>query len=859
MSLHPGSRLGPYEVVELVGAGGMGEVYRARDTRLGRDVAVKVLPAGIADPDRLRRFEQEARAASSLNHPNIVTVHDIGTHDANVFVAMELVEGRSLREVLHGEPLPPRRVIELAAQIAEGLSKAHAVGIVHRDLKPDNVMLSRDGFVKIVDFGLAKLAEPALAGSDALTIAPATTPGMVLGTVGYMSPEQASGQAADFRSDQFSFGTILYEMVSGRKAFERKTSAETLTAIIREDPEPLESVSPKTPAPLRWIIERCLEKEPDNRYASTRDLARDLKQLAHHLSDSSVAHAAPQAPVTRRRTNPWRLAAVAGVIAALALAGGYLLGHRGEAPAQPSFARLTFNRGVITSARFTPENQSVAFSAAWDGQPLRTFTLRPASPQPTTVQIPDAELLSVSGTGETAILLNPITAPNGFGYTGTLARVPLSGGAPKPILDNVTYAEWAPGSGELLAVHHVGGKDRLEYPIGTVLHETGGWIQQPRFSADGKTIAYIGHSSTGDDGDVELVDLSGHVKTLSTGWASVQGLAWRSDGKEIWFTAAREGTQRDIYGVSPDGAVRIVRSLQGTSALLDVAANGDVLLSQDDYREAPLVLKGAETTARDLGWFDWTGDRALTPDGKLLLFDESGEGAGANPTAYLRPTDGGPAIRLADGIGVALTRAGDVALVRALAAPEHFVLVPVGAGQPRALPPDGFGRALYGAFVVDGQRIAFEASEPGRGTRIFVQDVNGGKPTPVTAEGINPSRVFVSPDARWIAAIGGDVRVHLFPTAGGAPRDLANSLSGDSPAGWSADGLHLYISRPGIPGRLDQIDLTTGERTKLRDLTGADPAGVLSFGGVRVTPDGQTIVFGYVRILSTLYRAHGLR
>jgi hypothetical protein len=815
------------------------------------------LPAGVADPDRLRRVEQEARAASSLNHPNIVTVHDIGTHDTNVFVAMELVEGRSLRETLHGDPLPPRRVIELGAQIADGLAKAHGAGIVHRDLKPDNVMLSRDGFVKIVDFGLAKLAEPALAGgSDAPTIAPATTPGMVMGTVGYMSPEQASGQPADFRSDQFSFGTILYEMLTGRKAFERKTSVETLSAIIREDPEPLESVSPKTPAPLRWIIERCLEKNPDDRYASTKDLARDLKQLAHHLSDSSAIQAAPPPARTKRR---WPLVAAAVTVAALSLAGAYLLGHRGEAPAQPTFARLTFNRGLIATARFTPEGQAVAFSAAWDGQPLRTFTLRPGSPQPSTVQIPDAQLLSISDSNETAILLNPATGAGGFNYAGTLARVPLSGGAPKPILDDATYAEWAPGSSELLVVHRVAGKDRLEFPIGTVLHETSGWIQQPRFAANGKTIAYIDHPNTGDNGDVALVDLSGHAKTLSTGWASVQGLAWSSDGREIWFTAAREGTQRNLYGVTVDGTVRVVRSLQGTSALLDVGKSGDVLLTQDDYREAPLVLKGADTAPRDLGWFDWTSDRALTPDGKLLLFDESGEGASATPAAYLRPTDGAPAIRLADGLGVALTRAGDVALVRNISVPEHFELVPVGAGQPRALPPDGFGQITYGTFVSDGTRIAFEANEPGRGTRIFVQDVNGGKPAPVTAEGLNSSRIFVSPDGRWISAIGSDTRVHLFPTAGGVPKDLANSLPGDSPAGWSADGLHLYVSTSGIPARLSRIDVATGERANVRDLSGADPAGVLNFGGVRVTPDGQTLIFSYVRILSTLYRAHGLR
>ena len=288
MTLPVGSRLGPYEILAPLGAGGMGEVYRARDARLGREVALKVLPAELSDnADRLSRFEQEARSASALNHPNIVTVHDIGRSDSTSYIAMELVDGRTLRELSAPGALPVRRVLAIACQIADGLAKAHAAGIVHRDLKPENVMVSKDGFVKILDFGLAKLVEPESGGVSVMpTLAkPETHPGVVMGTVGYMSPEQASGEPLDFRSDQFSFGSILYEITTGQKPFQRKTAAETMSAIIREDPEPIGKVRAEAPPPLRWIVERCLAKDPEERYVSTRDLARELASVRDHASE----------------------------------------------------------------------------------------------------------------------------------------------------------------------------------------------------------------------------------------------------------------------------------------------------------------------------------------------------------------------------------------------------------------------------------------------------------------------------------------------------------------------------------------------------------------------------------------------
>jgi TolB-like protein/Tfp pilus assembly protein PilF/predicted Ser/Thr protein kinase len=282
MSLPIGARLGSYEITSLLGSGGMGQVYRAKDLKLGRDVAIKVLREELAsDPERLRRFEQEARSASALNHPNIITIHDIGKHDATPYIAMEYVEGKTLREMLGGGPLPTKKLLQLATQIAEGLAKAHSAGIVHRDLKPENLMVTSDGYVKILDFGLAKLLPEAVDyGSEETTITKELTrAGVILGTIGYMSPEQASGRPIDPRSDQFSLGSILYEMATGKVAFKRDTAAATLAAIIEGEPEPVAKVNPNVSPHLRVIVERCLKKHPEERYESTRDLARELEGL----------------------------------------------------------------------------------------------------------------------------------------------------------------------------------------------------------------------------------------------------------------------------------------------------------------------------------------------------------------------------------------------------------------------------------------------------------------------------------------------------------------------------------------------------------------------------------------------------
>ncbi len=678
-----------------------------------------------------------------------------------------------------------------------------------------------------------------------------------MGTVGYMSPEQASGRPVDFRSDQFSLGSILYEMATGQRAFQKGTGAQTLAAIIQDEPEPVAQVNPKAPAPFRWIVERCHAKDPDERYASTRDLARDLKSVREHLGEvtSTASGVTGVVEPTRRRAR-WPLAVAAVLVAGLL---GLFAGRRTGAAPQPTFQRLTFQRGTVSTARFGPDGSTVYYTAAWDGPPPRIYSLRPGNPESSPLPLPAANLLSISSGGEMAILLEPDYWTQGFALHGTLARVPLSGAAPKEVLAAVSFAEWAPGTSELAVVHRVAGKERLEYPIGKVLAETAGWLQNPRFSSDGRTIAFIDHSSAGDDGLVAIVDLAGKKTELAAGWATVQGLAWSPDGREIWFTAAREGIERMVYGITPAGKLRLIRTMQGTPALLDVRPDGAALVTEDDYRAGLIVFEPAHPAGRELNWFDWSVDRALSSDGKLLLFDESGEGGGPTASAYLRRTDGSPAVRLADGVGVALSPDSEWALTRSGGTASHFVLVPVRAGQPKAFPPDNLGRPAYGAFTPDGTKVVFEANERGKGTRIWVQEMSGGPPKPISGEGINPSRLKVSPDGRWASAIGPDSRVVLYPLSGGSPTELAASHPGDFPGGWTADSKGVYVSSQGIPCVVDLIDLASGKRSHVRDLVGPDTAGVTAFGPTRITPDGKTTIMGTTRVLSTLYRVQGLK
>src|SRR5258708_7273286 len=365
VTLAKGTRLGDYEVQSLLGMGGMGEVYRARDRRLDRDVAIKVLPSSLAcDPGRMRRFEQEARAAAALNHPNILAVFQMGTYEGAPYLVSELLEGLTLREHVRRGPLPVRKAIDYAIQIAHGLAAAHDKGIVHRDLKPENLFVSKDGRIKILDFGLAKLTQPKVQSATITrTLNQETEPGFIMGTVGYMSPEQVRGEAADHRTDFFAFGTILYEMLSGKRAFQGANSVEVMGLILKDDPPGLADITPSIPLVLQHIVQHCMEKNPEQRFHSASDLEFALAQL----STTSDTHPAAHGVSRTRQARQARWARIALAVIGLALlAGSGLLAGRHFATTTPiRFENLILRRGQFGEARFAPDAHTVVYSAGF--------------------------------------------------------------------------------------------------------------------------------------------------------------------------------------------------------------------------------------------------------------------------------------------------------------------------------------------------------------------------------------------------------------------------------------------------------------------------------------------------------------
>ncbi|MGH9368186.1 MAG: protein kinase domain-containing protein [Thermoanaerobaculia bacterium] len=856
MTLPTGVRFGPYEILAPLGAGGMGEVYRARDTRLGREVAVKVLPEDLAgNPDRLRRFEQEAKAASALNHPNILTIHDVGTQDSTPYVVSELLEGSSLRERLNGSALPARKALDYGLQIARGLAAAHEMGIVHRDLKPENLFVTKDGRVKILDFGLAKLAAPRPAPpaqSDTPTIPLRTESGMVLGTVGYMAPEQVRGEAADHRSDIFAFGAVLYEMLTGRRAFRAGSGIETMTAILKDEPPGLAGGSSVLPPGSEWVLRRCLEKSREERFQSASDLAFALEAFSG-FSASSGAVPAPSGG-RARRSLPLAAAALLPLLAATA----FLLGRgAGEKPSA-SFRQLTFRRGTILTARFAPDGGSVVYGAAWDGQPFGVFTARPESPESSQIPLPPADLLALSRSGELALSLDRrfvFAWMNG----GTLARASLAGGTPRQVLEAVQEADWSPDGGSFAVVRRVGGKHRLELPIGKVLYETAGWLSHPRVSSDGSLIAFVDHPIYADDrGGIAVVDRGGRKRVLTPEWTSAQGLAWAPDGKEIWFTASEKGLNSSLHAVSLSGRLRDLARAPGRLTLLDASKAGRALVTRDASRVGMVGLAPGEKRERELTWLDSSSAVQLSDDGRVLLFTESGEGGGPSYGVYLRSTDGSPATRLGDGQATALSPDGKWALAIAYGARSDLRILPTGPGEPLKVPRGPIERYHWASWMPDGKRILVTGNEPGRGLRIYLQDPDTADIRAVTPEGVG-WLLPPTPDGRFACSADPSGRIFLYPIEQGEPRPVPGLEPGDAPLRWADEGRTLFVRRRGGgPLRIDRLDVATGRRELWKEIVPGDPAGFAGFASVQISAGGAAYVYTYHRLLSELFLVEGL-
>ncbi len=845
----PGVALGPYEILTALGAGGMGEVWRARDTRLNRDVAIKVLPPDLArDAERRLRFEREARAMAALSHPNVIAVFDTGIHDGEPYIVEELLDGDSLRTRLRAGPFSAPAAVEIAASIARGLAAAHEKGIVHRDLKPENVFLTRFGNVKVLDFGLAKLSVTGPADqADTMSRMPtdATGAGRVLGTVGYMAPEQVRGVAVDQRADLFALGVVLHEMLTGANPFRRDTGVETLSAILKDEAPDLAAPPHAVPAPLARIVARLLEKDPAKRFQSGSDLLFAFELAAHVPGE-------PQRVVSGAPRRSRAIVAVAAVAVVSIVASAAWVGFRrgrSSTPLALDFTPVTQQRGTVGGARFTPDGQSVVYSACWGGAPSRLFLRRLDADDPITIGPANTILLSVSRMGELAVLLEPrLEGP--FTHVGTLARLPISEGAPRPLADGVADADWTPDGRGLALVLDLGGRQRLEYPRGTTLYETAGVLTGLRFSPDGRTLAFIEHPSRGhENGSVATVDIATRkLRTFAQTMDVVRTVAWSPEGREIWY-----GGDTGVHAVEPAGRTRLLVSLPQPTETWDRASDGRVLLMQQTSRVGMAgVVDGVE---RDLSWLAWSLVMDLTPNGERAVFSEFRARAGTLGTVALRSLEGGPVTELGEGLVTGASPDGRwVVAVRGVA-DDTLVLLPIGAGDARELAGGPVRNHLDARFLPDSRRVVFAGSEAGGELRLYEQSIDGGPPRRLSAEPLGFGTLAVLPDGSGVVATGAAGYL-LLCGLDGSVRVVPGSRPGDNAIRCSADRRAVFVHRLSeVFTQVERIDLTSGERTILRTLAPADPSGVRWVGPVAMDAEARRFAFSYSRVLSDLYVA----
>jgi Tol biopolymer transport system component len=779
-----------------------------------------------------------------------VVLYEAGLQNGVYYVATELLEGESLRERLSSAAVPVRKVIDYGTQIARGLAAGHAKGIVHRDLKPENLFVTRDGLVKILDFGLAKYEIPKAAAASPTELATqtiATDPGKVLGTVGYMSPEQIRGQSADTRSDLFSLGVVLYEMVSRKRAFRGDSAVELMNAILKHEPPELEAALPPS---LDRIIHRCLEKKPEERFQSASDLAFALGSISE-----TSEHKAQVPPPQRRYLRAIALVAVAVVL----LAAGALAGRRMVRAPLPSFQRVTFRRGFISNGRFGNGYKTILYSASWDGNPTRVYSTQTENPESRDLGIANARLLGVSPANEMALSISS------GGQTGILARAPISGGAPRQIADDIADADWASDGQRLAVVRAKPGFQQLEFPVGNVLYRSTGTIANPRISPQGDRIAFKDLAITGT-GYVATVDLKGTKKTLTEFWLGVLGgLAWSPSGDEILFTASEYGFTSSLYAVSPSGRQRLVGHLNGLYFLYDVASDGRLLLSHGVLSHTLTYFPRTDSQETDLYWHDLSSVGDISPDGKFVLFSEGGDAtrSGEDWVAYLRGTDGSAAVRLGPGYPQQISPDGKWAMILgSTRAPSQLVLLPTGTGEARQVTHDAIHH--HGAaWTPDGRRVVFVGNEPGHGIRYYVQALDGGAPRAITPENVsfgfvNP--VVISPDGGSVAVAGLDGKITLYSLDSGAPRPVPKVTDGSAPLRWCPDNRSLLVSQVGnIPVKIFRVDLQTGNRVLWKEWAPSYKTGIRTVLAVRVGADCQSSAYSVMYQPSELWVASGFR
>ena len=847
----------------------MGEVYKAKDSRLGRDVAVKILPTSFADdPDRRARFEREAQAVAALSHPNVIAIFDTGVFEGQLYVVMELLTGQTLRERLVSGPMPVRKAVDIAIQIARGLGAAHGKGIVHRDLKPENIFLLEDGQVKILDFGLARQVAEAAHSGATQTMA-VTGAGMVMGTVGYMAPEQVRGQAVDARADVFAFGAVLYEMVSGQRAFQRDTAADSMTAILTQDPPELVGSRPDLSPALDRIIRHCLEKNANERFQNARDIAFALGALSGSgtSASSGVVPAIPAAePARRPRTALVTIAAVAGALV-LGAGAGYF-GHAARtapfaAASDVSYRPVSFEDGFVFTARFAPDGRTIVYSADWDGQPRGVYVTSLDSLEYRMLGFPGADLLAVSKSGDLAVLSgSTITGGNSYWRLGTLAKGSLTGGSSRPELEGVRFADFG-SEGAMAVVRDVGSRSTIEYPVGQVLGEGPivghrGSFAGPRVSPSGEYVAlfdiHVPSAFT-----VKVFNRSGKLVTESRPFQDWWALAW-APNNEIWFAAAATaGSQTSIFSLDLAGNERTVWRAPGAITLHDISPQGDVLVSFDRGSIRTELLEGPQATPVDRSWRE-AGRLAAFSNNHTLLISGMGDSAGPAGSVYAWPAGEPQPVRIADGTGLAISPDGKRALVVAREAPLRISIVPTGAGQPRTLDIGPVDLLTWAGWLPDG-RLVIQAARNGASPTVSVVSTTGGNPVDLLPAGMTlrgPGQK-ISPDGSLIAAYDSESRMTLCTIATPAVcRPMPGAEAGDIVAGWSADGRSVVtFKREAVTVSVARLDITTGRKTAMTNIRPLEAA-LSGLGDVIAATDGA-IAYSYSRDASQLYVIKGLK
>jgi serine/threonine protein kinase/Tol biopolymer transport system component len=861
-----GTHLSHYRITAKLGQGGMGEVWQATDENLQREVALKLLPEDFAgDAEHRARFEREAKVLASLNHPHIATLYGLERVDDRHVLAMELVEGEGLDERIARGPIPVDEAIPIALQVAEALEAAHERGIVHRDLKPANIKLRPDGTVKVLDFGLAKALEPD-GGERDLLHSPTITghhtrEGVILGTAAYMSPEQAKGFSVDKRSDIWGFGVVCHEMLTGRRLFDGATTTETLSEVLKADID-LSTLPADTPPAVRGLLRRCLERDP-------KDRLRDIGEARIVLKSVRDGAEEPFPAVRPRgRRSSMRIAFVLSALTLAIVAAAYIVGsrRRGASPLQPRFLPLTFQRQPIFNARFSPDGETIVFSAAVSGNTPEIFTERKDFPEPRPLGLPDSNLLAVSSRGELAILTHPRYLGYHRLFVGTLARVPLGGGAPRALLDDVREADWAPDGSDLAVVRRPGARDRLEFPAGRVLAETAGYFSDLRFSPDGTRIAYFQHPMPWDDrGVVAAVNVkTGKATTItSTQFQGMEGLAWSPDSREVLFSAGIDISTLDVWATTLAGHQRLLYSSPGDVTIFDIDRSGRWLVTQDEFGLLVRIHAPGAAAERDVRWHEFTGLSDVTPDGNTVLLTDY-SGAGLNYACGLQRTDGSPVVPLGPGWGTKISPDGRWALAVVPSTPNQLVMYPTGAGQLRTLDRGEIETIQNAEWFPDGKRILV-CGNPGAGpTRCYIQDVAGGPPRPVTPE--NTTVAFLSrslsPDGRKVLVQSSAGQYWVYPLDDGPAREVPKGLGPDDVViRWDADGTGVLVQQMGlVPARVEDVNLDTGARSVVWQIAPPDLTGVVALPQVLPpTSSGGFYAYSYRVIRSELFLAEERR